>query len=73
MEYQAWPGIHHKEMGMKVTIEIEGKPEEFQDLFVPSDRQAEFAAMTYDAYVEALKGFIWDNMDPHNFVRGRDD
>lgn len=58
---------------MKVTITIDGKPEEFQDLFVPGDKQAEFAAMTYDAYVNALKGFIWDNMDPHKFIRGMAD
>ena len=56
---------------MKVTIEIEGKPGEFQELFVPSEKQAEFMTMTYDAYVEALKKFIWDNIDPHKFVRGK--
>ena len=58
---------------MKVTINIEGKPDEFQEMFVPHEKQVEFAAMTYDAYVEALKGFIWDNIDPHQFIRGKDE
>ena len=58
---------------MKIIIEIEGKPEEFQEVFVPSEKQAEFAAMTYDAYVEALKGFIWQAIDPHKFIHGMTD
>lgn len=58
---------------MKITIEIEGKPEEFQEVFVPSDKQTEFMNMTYDAYCEALKQFIWDNIDPHKFIRGKND
>jgi len=58
---------------MKVTIEIEGKPEEFQEVFVPSEKQTEFLTMTYDAYVEALKGFIWQNIDPHKFIQGMAD
>jgi hypothetical protein len=58
---------------MKIIIEIEGKPEEFQEMFIPGERQAEFAAMSYDAYVEALKGFIWQNIDPHHFIGGKND
>tara|TARA_S200002703_G_scaffold70546_1_gene61153 strand:+ start:682 stop:861 length:180 start_codon:yes stop_codon:yes gene_type:complete len=58
---------------MKVTIEIEGKPEEFQEVFVPSEKQTEFMNMTYDAYCEALRTFIWDNIDPHKFIRGKND
>ena len=38
---------------MKVRIEIDCTPEEFRDLFVPSDTQAEFAAKAYQAMVEA--------------------
>lgn len=53
---------------MKVTIEIEGKPEEFQELFVPGDQQQEFLTMTYDAYTNALRNFIWQQIDPHNFM-----
>lgn len=55
---------------MKVTIEIEGKPEEFQELFVPSEQQAEFLTMTYDAYCDALKKMVWEQIDPHKFLRG---
>lgn len=58
---------------MKITIEIEGKSDEFQEMFVPPEKQQEFIAMTYDAYVEALKGFIWDNLDPHKFIRSKND
>lgn len=58
---------------MKIVIEIEGKPEDFQELFVPSDRQQEFVEMTFDAYTEALKKFIWENIDPHKFIRGNNE
>ena len=60
-------------MTMKVTITIEGKPDDFQELFVPAEKQSEFVTMTYDAYCDALKKFIWDNVDPHKFIRGKDD
>jgi len=55
-------------MTITVRIEIEGNPEEFQELFVPSDRQQEFMEMTFDAYTEALKKIIWQQIDPHNFT-----
>jgi len=55
-------------MPITVRIEIEGNPEEFQELFVPSDRQQEFMEMTFDAYTEALKKIIWQQIDPHNFT-----
>lgn len=58
---------------MKVIIEIEGKTEEFQEIFIPSEKQAEFAAMTYDAYVAALKKLIWEQIDPHKFLKGAAD
>ncbi len=58
---------------MKVRIEIEGRPDDFQELFVPSEKQHEFLTMTYNAYVEALKKFVWDNVDPYNYVRDRDE
>lgn len=53
---------------MKVTINVEGKPDEFQELFIPSEKQAEFATMTYDAYCAALKQLIFEQIDPHNFL-----
>lgn len=57
---------------MKVTINIEGNPDEFQELFIPSEKQTEFLTMTYDAYCAALKQLIWEQIDPHNFIRGKD-
>ncbi len=39
---------------MKVQIEIDCTPEEFKELLIPSDRQAEFAAKAYQAMVEAM-------------------
>ena len=53
---------------MKVTIEIEGSAEEFQEMFVPSDKQNEFITKTYDAYVEALQKMVMRQIDPHNFT-----
>ena len=53
---------------MEITIKIEGKPDEFQEIFSPSDRQAEFMEMTYDAYCEALKQLLWKQIDPRNLT-----
>ena len=50
MEFGTRIRTHKEEMGMTMTvrIEIEGKAEDFQELFVPSDRQQEFMEMTFD-------------------------
>ena len=53
---------------MKVKIELECIPQEFQELFVPSDRQAEFISVTYDAYVEALGKLVKEQIDPYKFT-----
>lgn len=53
---------------MKVTMEIECTTEEFQDLFVPSEKQDEFIRVTYDAYVDALSNTVMRTIDPHNFL-----
>ena len=54
---------------MKVKIEMDLTPAEFQEVFIPGDKQQEFMYKTYDAYVEAL-GAIWMNqIDPHNVLR----
>ena len=58
---------------MKVTIELDVTPEEFKELFVPSDRQQEFVEVTYDAYVEALRKIVLKQIDPHNFTKVRDE
>ena len=58
---------------MKITIEMDCTPEEFQDLFVPSARQEEFVRVTYDAYVDALQKMMWKNIDPHRFINPKDE
>lgn len=52
---------------MKVKIEMDMTPEEFQEVFIPGDKQEEFMYKTYDAYVEALKSMWANQIDPHNF------
>ena len=39
---------------MKVKIEVDMTPDEVQDLFIPSDKQKEFAQALYTAYVDAM-------------------
>ena len=58
---------------MKIKIEIDCTPDEFQDLFVPSERQEEFVRVTYDAYVDALQKMMWKNVDPHGFINPKDE
>ena len=57
---------------MKVTIELDCTPDEFKELFIPSDRQAEFMTLTYDAYVDALQKMMWKQIDPYNFTKKDD-
>lgn len=57
---------------MKVTIELDLTPQEFQELFVPGDRQQEFISVTYDAYVQALGDLVKQQIDPYNFAGLRD-
>lgn len=58
---------------MKVTIELDCTPQEFQELFVPSDKQHEFLVTTYNAYAKALNDLIKEQIDPYNFTGLRDD
>lgn len=53
---------------MKVKLELDLTPAEFQELFVPSEKQHEFLTKTYDAYVDALQKMMWKQVDPHNFL-----
>lgn len=53
---------------MKVNIEIDMTPEEAKELFVPSDKQHEFAVKTYDAYIEAVNNFVINMVDPNNYT-----
>ena len=39
---------------MKITVEIEATPDEVQDMFIPSNKQKEFAQAMYNAYIEAM-------------------
>ena len=44
---------------MKINIEIDCTPEELKELFIPSDKQAEFSARAYQAFLEATqKAFV---------------
>jgi hypothetical protein len=56
---------------MKIQIEIDCTPEEFKDLLIPSDRQAEFAAKAYQAMVEAMGAAMMKQFA--NFSPGRKD
>lgn len=40
---------------MKINIEIDCTPDEFKQLFVPSEQQAEFAAKAYQSMAEAMQ------------------
>ena len=54
---------------MKVKIEMDITPEEFQEIFIPGEKQTEFQMKSYDAYVAAL-GDVWlDQVDPYNVLR----
>lgn len=48
-------------------------PEEFQEVFIPGDKQEEFMYKTYDAYVEGLKSMWLNQVDPHNFFNRKKD
>jgi hypothetical protein len=58
---------------MKINIEIDLTPDEAKELFVPGDKQNEFMTKTYDAYVAALQGMVWDQIDPHNFFKRKNE
>ena len=54
---------------MKIKIEMDITPDEFQEIFIPGDKQTEFQMKSYDAYVAAL-GNVWlDQVDPYNVLR----
>ena len=53
---------------MKVKLELDLTPEEFQEMFIPSEKQSEFLTKTYDAYVDALQKMMWKQIDPNNFL-----
>ena len=58
---------------MKIKIEMDITPHEFQEVFIPGDKQDEFMIKTYDAYVEGFKSMWLDQVDPHNFFNRKKD
>jgi hypothetical protein len=56
---------------VKVRIEIDCTPEEFKELFIPSDKQAEFAAKAYQAMLEAARDAMMEQFA--RFGQGRRD
>lgn len=53
---------------MKIKIEFDLTPEEAKELFVPSDKQADFSIMLYEAYIDALNKLVIKHVDPYNFT-----
>jgi len=58
---------------MKIKLEMDCTPEEFQELFIPGEKQDEFMLRCYDAYSEALRQMLTKQIDPYNFMKTRDD
>lgn len=58
---------------MKIKIEFDLTPEEAKEFFVPSEKQAEFNTMLYDAYVKAVQETVLKHVDPNNFMGFRKD
>lgn len=53
---------------MKIKIEFDLTPEEAKEFFVPSDKQAEFNKLLYDAYVNAVQETVLKHVDPYNYM-----
>jgi hypothetical protein len=53
---------------VKITIELDVTPDEFKELFVPSERQQEFVEVTYNAYADALRKLVLKQIDPYDFT-----
>ncbi len=58
---------------MKIKIEMDITPREFQEVFIPGDKQEDFMVKTYDAYVEGLRNMWLDQVDPNNFLNRKKD
>lgn len=52
------------EESVKVTVEIELTPQEFQEVFIPGEKQVEFTTMTYDAFAEGMARLAMKQVDP---------
>jgi hypothetical protein len=49
-------------------MELDLTPEEAKELFVPSEKQAQFTTMLYDAYVQMIQETVLKHIDPHNMM-----
>tara|TARA_B100000424_G_scaffold269328_1_gene266025 strand:+ start:637 stop:816 length:180 start_codon:yes stop_codon:yes gene_type:complete len=58
---------------VKIKIEMDITPREFQEVFIPGDKQEDFMVKTYDAYVEGLRNMWLDQVDPNNFLNRKKD
>lgn len=56
---------------MKVTIELDMTPEEAKELFVPSEKQAEFGTELYNKWLEAIQKSTMELTNPMNYVKGK--
>ena len=56
---------------MKITVDI--TPEEFQELFVPGDKQSDFAVKVYDAYAQVFTEIAKGQIDPYNMFGWKND
>lgn len=54
---------------MKVTVEIELTSQEFQEVFIPGDKQVEFLNQTYNAFAEGMARLAWKQVDPYGVFK----
>lgn len=57
---------------MKVKIEIDMTPEEAKELFVPSEKQAEFGSQLYEQWLASVQKSIMEAYNPMNNVKNED-
>jgi len=57
---------------MKINVEIDLTPDEAKELFVPSEKQAEFGTQLYERWLEAVQKSTLDLMNPINYTKGQD-
>ena len=54
---------------MKVNIELDLTTDEAKELFVPSEKQAEFGSQIYEKWLEAVQKSTMDLMNFANYVK----
>ena len=58
---------------MKIKVEVDISPDEVQDLFIPSNKQKEFAQALYKAYIDAMSKTVAKTVGRVIPRRSRDD